>query len=99
MLAAIVDHRTAYAVEVSGWDRNEDFFVEKTELHWTEAYGKHIELLRPIASGAILFLRLLDPMSADRVSPVPYLADGMEATEAGRHKVRLAVAPPRMRIG
>ncbi len=28
--------QTAYPVEVSGWDHNEDFFVEKTELHWSE---------------------------------------------------------------
>jgi len=33
MLAAIPASQT-YSVEVSGWDNNEDFFVEKTELHF-----------------------------------------------------------------
>jgi hypothetical protein len=27
-------------VEVSGWDEHEDFFVEKTELQWSEQSGK-----------------------------------------------------------
>ena len=44
MFAAIPDGQTSYSVEVSGWDNNEDFFVEKTELHWSEQSGKHILL-------------------------------------------------------
>jgi hypothetical protein len=36
MLATMTDTRTAYAVEVSGWDSNKTFFVEKTELRWSE---------------------------------------------------------------
>ena len=64
MLAGIPESQTAYSVEVSGWDNNEDFFVEKTELHWSEQSGKHILLLRPIASGALVFLRMLDDTAA-----------------------------------
>ena len=29
MFAAIPDGQTSYSVEVSGWDNNEDFFVER----------------------------------------------------------------------
>jgi hypothetical protein len=84
----------AYSVEVSGWGNNEDFFVEKTELHWSEQSGKHILLLRPIASGALVFLRLIDPTSVDRVHPVAYRAELFDMTEAGQLRVRLLAAWP-----
>ena len=48
MNGEISEPQTAHPVEVSGWDHNEDAFVEKTELHWSEQSGKHILLLRPI---------------------------------------------------
>ena len=54
MIAGTASQQTAYPVEVSGWDEHEDFFVEKTELHWSEQSGKHILLLRPIVSGRIV---------------------------------------------
>ena len=92
MLAGISVAQNAYPVEVSGWDRNEDFFVEKTELHWSEAAGKHILLHRPIISGALIFLRLIDPTSVDRVHPVPYRAEPFERTESGLCRVRLVSA-------
>jgi hypothetical protein len=94
MLVAITDSQEAYAVEVSGWDNNEDFFVEKTEVHWSEQSGKHILLLRPIVSGALVFLRLIDPIRIDRVHPVPYRAEPFDVTEAGQHRVRLLPARP-----
>jgi hypothetical protein len=94
MLAGIPESQTAYSVEVSGWDNNEDFFVEKTELHWSEQSGKHILLLRPIASGALVFLRLIDPTSVDRVHPVAYRAELFDMTEAGQRRVRLLPARP-----
>ena len=78
MNAEISEPQAAYSVEVSGWDHNEDFFVEKTELHWSEQSGKHILFLRPIVSGSLLFLRLIDPLSIDRVRPVPYRAELFE---------------------
>jgi len=42
MPGAITESHTAYSVEVSRRDNNQDFFVEKTELHWSEQSGKHI---------------------------------------------------------
>ncbi len=94
MFAAIPDGQTSYSVEVSGWDNNEDFFVEKTELHWSEQSGKHIPLLRPIASGALVFLRLIDPTSVDRVHPVPYRTELFDMTKAGQRRVRPLPARP-----
>jgi hypothetical protein len=35
-----------FRVEVSGWDQEEIFFVEKSHLAWDEIVGKHISLHR-----------------------------------------------------
>jgi hypothetical protein len=61
-----------YSVEVSGWDASEGFFVEKCELEWSEQSGKHVVLRRMLPEGAHVFVRLLQPMSAERSYPVPY---------------------------
>ncbi len=90
---------TAYQVEVSGWDEHEDFFVEKTELHWSEQSGKPILLLRPIVSGALVFLRLIDPLSIDRVRPVAYRAELFETMKGGQCRARLLSADPRNKAG
>jgi hypothetical protein len=92
MIAETSEPQTAYPVEVSGWDEHEDFFVEKTELHWSEQSGKHILLLRPIVSGALVFLRLIDPLSIDRARPVPYRAELFETMKVGKCRVRLLSA-------
>ena len=44
-----------YRVEVSGWDSNQEFFVEKAELEWSEEAGKVVCLTRPVTAGALLF--------------------------------------------
>jgi hypothetical protein len=42
-------------VEVSGWDENEVFFVERSELGWDEYAGKHVTLsrLHPICAAGL----------------------------------------------
>ena len=40
-------------VEVSGWDENEIFFVEKSPLAGDDSSGKYISLDHMIAEGAI----------------------------------------------
>jgi hypothetical protein len=94
MIAGTASQQTAYPVEVSGWDEHEDFFVEKTELQSSEQSGKHILLLRPIVSGSLIFLRLIDPTSPERVRPVPYRAEPFETTKEGQCRVRLLSAAP-----
>src|SRR5262245_31662630 len=41
-------------VEVSGWDKNEIFFVEKAELSTDDAAKKYISLEHMLAEGAIV---------------------------------------------
>ncbi len=65
---------TVYRVEVSGWDNNKAFFVENSELEWSEESGKQVTLRRTLSDGAVVFLRLLQPMSTaahEHRSPEP----------------------------
>jgi hypothetical protein len=71
--------RHSYTVEVSGWDAQERFFVEKTELEWDEQAGKRIRMRTPIERGTVLFIRLFDAAALDSL-PVAY-----EAREIRRH--------------
>ena len=98
MLVVSQEVAAAYRVEVSGWDRTQEFFVEKTDLQWSEESGKLVLLSHVVTPGALLFLRLLHPTSLDRTHPVPYQADPVgEETENGQYLVRLVQAHPRNR--
>jgi hypothetical protein len=43
-----------YLVEVSGWDDNKAFFVENSELEWTEESGKQVTLNRGLNEDAVI---------------------------------------------
>jgi len=78
-----------YRVEVSGWDDNKSFFVENSELEWTDQHGKQVTLHRGLNERAVIFLRLLQPISTDRSRPVPYQAEMVARTEEGQRQFRL----------
>ena len=92
MIAATFGLQEAYPVEVSGWDDHQNFFVEKTELHWSEVAGKHIVLQRQVPSGTLVFLRLLDPMGVLPAHPVPYRAERYNEEDCQPCRVRLLPA-------
>ena len=58
-------------MEVSGWDKSQTFFVEKSELEWNEESGKHVTLSSAVPDGSVVFLRLIQPLSTDRSQSVP----------------------------
>jgi hypothetical protein len=64
---------TIYRVETSGWDVDENFFVEKTDLEWTEA-EKTIHLQHPIRKGTVVFVRLMAVDAQENAFPVAYQA-------------------------
>ena len=64
---------TAYRVEASGWDMDENFFVEKTELDWTED-EKTIHLQHPVRKGTVVFIRLMEMDVQENAIPVAYQA-------------------------
>jgi hypothetical protein len=63
-----------YRVEVSGWDADERFFVEKSRLIWTEREGKRVALKALVRIGSVLFVRLIQPTGIGSSFPVPYRA-------------------------
>ena len=86
-----------YAVEVSGWDRMEYFFVEKCDLEWSEESGKHVALRAALGNNAVLLVRLLQTEEANRSHPVVYEAELVGRTKSGLHQFRLNVVVPRVR--
>ena len=85
-----------YAVEVSGWDSTQIFFVERCELSWNEMSGKHVALKRTLQENTTLFVRLLQPSEADRSHPVVYEAELVGRTETGLKQFRLNAVAPRL---
>lgn len=85
------EHRLTnlYRVEVSGWDDNKAFFVENSELEWTDDSGKQVTLSCGLTDGAVVFLRLLQPISNDRSHPVAYAAELVTRTDEGLRQFRL----------
>ena len=87
---------TRYRVEVSGWDKNQAFFVEKSQLEWSEESGKQVALSHAIPEGAVVFLRLMQPLCADRSHPVVYETEFVATTPGGQHQFRLHPVSPRI---
>jgi hypothetical protein len=84
----------SYPVEASGWDSAQSFFVEKSELRWDEATGKHLTLSRCLCPGSLIFLRLLQPVSQDRSLSVAYQAQHVGVTPDGQQEFRLSQIQP-----
>jgi hypothetical protein len=57
-------------VEVSGWDEDEVFFVERSKLNWDEYAGKHVTLTRMLSEGCIIFVRPIQPTALYRANPI-----------------------------
>ncbi len=95
MLSAPFPVTGLYRVEVSGWDKNQAFFVEKSDLEWTEDSGKRIVLSHEVPDRAVVFVRLLRILSADRSHPVPYEVEFVGVTSEGHRQFRLCPVSPR----
>lgn len=84
-----------YAVEVSGWDCTQNFFVERSDLVWNEDTGRHVVLNRSLRDNAVLIVRLLEADTADRSHPIVYEAQLMGRTPSGQRQFRLTTVVPR----
>jgi len=82
-------------VEVSGWDEDEVFFVERSELGWDEYAGKHVTLSRMLSEGSIIFVRPIQPTALHRANPIPYAAKFLGCSPEGNHQFRLNGVHPR----
>ncbi len=83
-----------YRVEVSGWDKNQTFFVEKSDLGWNEQSSKQITLSHAVPDGAVVFVRLVPYLSTEQSHPVAYETEFLETTAEGRHELRLHPVSP-----
>jgi hypothetical protein len=87
-----------YLVEVSGWGLGNTFFVEMTELHWSEGGGKHVRLHRALPLGTIIFIRLLAHESASGSLPVAYGIESAKPMDSnGQCEMRLLQLRPRIK--
>ena len=84
-----------YPVEVSGWDRMQNFFVERCDLLWSEETGKQVMLKQNLPDAAVLFVRLLQDEEAGRSHPVVYEARVVGKTQSGLNQFGLNTVTPR----
>jgi len=82
-------------VEVSGWDEDEIFFVERSELGWDDYAGKHVTLTHMLTQGSIIFVRPILPTATHRANPIPYEAEFVGCNPEGHHQFRLNGVQPR----
>lgn len=88
----------SFTVEVSGWDHDENFFVENTFAEWKDPGEKSVHLRRTIRPGCLLFVRLVDANGNRESYPVAYRARSVSLRNtSGVRQVQLAALPPRSR--
>jgi hypothetical protein len=93
-MAIVHLNASASRIEVSGWDKNEDFFVEQSEFAYDDVSGKHITLAHNLPEGSLIFLRLIDSTSSHHSVPVAYHAKFIRFDSDGHHQFRLVPAHP-----
>ena len=86
---------STYGVEVSGWDHSHVFFVERSELTWSEETGKLLTLSRRLPSGAMIFVRLLQPSDGERAFPVAYETEALSPASERSQQFRITRVVPR----
>ncbi len=86
---------TRYRIEISGWDLDESFFVEKTDLEWSES-EKKVQLQHGLRKGALVFVRLLGESKQASAHPVAYeIADVKYQPETRAYETLLTQIHPR----
>jgi hypothetical protein len=87
-----------YPIEVSGWDLDNNFFVEMTEFLCSEVAGKQVRLRRALPLGTIIFIRLLAHDSATGSLPVTYRVESAKPQDsAGQCMMQLMQLRPRIK--
>src|ERR1700720_3929125 len=71
--------------------------VENSELEWAEDSVKQVMLNCGLSEGAVIFLRLLQPISNDRSRPVAHQAELMARNPEGQQQFRLRPVSSRRR--
>ena len=88
---------TSRLVEISGWDENASFFVERPVLATDDSTATYVSLSRMLAKRAVVFLRLFQPTSPQRTQPKVYEAEFLARDCDGHYRFRLDLVRPRHR--
>lgn len=81
--------------EVSGWDMDENFFVEKAVLQ-PHGNGNRVDLRAQLRVGSLLFVRLFEVTSLNRTVPMAYRVTCIgRSTEMGARAVEMIELRPR----
>jgi hypothetical protein len=62
---------TTYPIEISGWDLDQTFFVERVDLEWSES-EKKVRLQHALRKGSLVFVRLMGESKKDIEYPLAY---------------------------
>jgi hypothetical protein len=92
--------RASKIAEISGWDTEENFFVEKAILHRQSGGNQKAGIYARLRVGSLVFIRVPDEASMDRTVPVTYQVSGIVSTNRnGAHEVCLTRLRPRESTG
>ncbi|MGB6876661.1 MAG: hypothetical protein WBD87_11570 [Candidatus Acidiferrales bacterium] len=82
--------------EISGWDTEENFFVEKAILHGRGDGNSKVDLQARLHVGLLVFVRLSEEASMDRAVPVTYQVSGVDGNANNEvREVRLSRLRPK----
>jgi hypothetical protein len=85
-----------YRIEISGWDLDEKFFVEKTDLEWSES-EKKVRLRHALRKGTTVFVRLLGGATQASECPLAYeIIEVIYRPEARFYDTSLTQVHPRV---
>jgi hypothetical protein len=85
-----------YRIELSGWGADNNFFVERTDLLWSQTGEKYVLMRRELPEGAMVFVRLLDSDSKNNSVPVAYQVNQVRAMDCnGQCEMKLLPLRPR----
>ncbi|SRR5712692_1246322 len=86
----------SFRIEVSGWDLDENFFVEKTELDAGENRNKKLLMRHRVRDRALVFVRPLVPVFSPDAAPTAFQVESVRAARiAGLWDVSLVQLHPR----
>jgi hypothetical protein len=88
-----------YSVEVSGWDVEARFFVERAELCWDGDGDKFVSLQSPVCNGSLLSVRPI--LASGTIGPLlmAYQAELVAEHDGGEKKVVEIRLVPHRRTG
>lgn len=86
---------SSYFVEISGWDKHESFFVERSQLASDDPSVRCISLRHNVSDGSLIFLRLLNHNTSLSAIPIAFEAHFLGVDQDGLHQFSISPAHPR----